>query len=266
MTHPSVLTHTDDRGVATVTLSNPDKHNVFDDAIIAALHDTFTQLDTSDARAVILAAQGKSFSAGADLSWMQRIANYSHDENLRDAEALARMLQQLNALSKPTIARVQGPALGGGVGLISCCDIAIGTPDASFALSEVKLGLAPATIGPYVINAIGARAARRYFLTAERFNAETAKNLGLLSEVVAPDALDTTIEALLTTLLNNSPQAVGVTKQLIREIAGQPVTDELIQHTSQVIADLRVSPEGQEGLAAFLGKRSPRWRKEPDKD
>ena len=266
MTHPSVLTHIDDRGVATVTLNNPDRHNVFDDAIIVALHDIFTQLDTSDVRAVILAAQGKSFSAGADLSWMQRIANYSYDENLRDAEALARMLQQLNALSKPTIARVQGPALGGGVGLISCCDIAIGTPDASFALSEVKLGLAPATIGPYVINAIGARAARRYFLTAERFSAEIAKNLGLLSEVVAPDALDTTIEALLTALLNNSPQAVGVTKQLIREIADQPVTDELIQHTSQVIADLRVSPEGQEGLAAFLGKRSPRWRKEPDKD
>ena len=251
---------TDGRGIARVTLNRPDKHNSFDDELILKLTGTFEQLDRDDSvRVVILAAAGKSFSAGADLDWMKRMAGYSEQDNLDDARQLAKMLRTLNELSKPTIARVQGAAFGGAVGLVSCCDMAVGTGKASFCLSEVKLGLVPATISPYVVRAIGSRAARRYFLTAERFDAATAKQLSLLSEVVEDAELDNTIEALCTTLLANGPHAMAISKRLASEAGDQPLSDALIERTSAEIARVRVSPEGQEGLTAFFERRKPGW-------
>jgi len=255
-----VLKEIDQRGVATVTLNNPDRHNSFDAAIIAQLHAAFNELGGNAAvRAVILATKGKSFCAGADLSWMKRTANYSNKENLRDAQAMAGMLRCLNDLPRPTIARVQGAALGGGVGLVSCCDMAVGTPEASFSLAEVRIGLVPATVSLYVVAAIGQRAARRYFQTAERFSAETAESLGLLTSVVSADNLDKTIDELLSALLANGPVAVSTAKKLVSDVANRPVSDELIEKTSALIASCRASAEGQEGLGAFLEKRSPRW-------
>ena len=266
--HNSVEILIDDRGVATVTLNRPEVHNAFDDSTIAQLSDAFTELDQNDSvRIVILAAAGKAFSAGGDLNWMKRMAGYTHAENLADAEKLAAMLQALNFMCKPTIARVQGAAFGGAVGLVSCCDFAIGTDRASFSLSEVKIGLAPATIAPYVVAAIGQRACRRYFQTGERFNAQTALHLGLLSEVVTEEQLDIAITALLDTLLANSPQGQAASKQLVFEVANKAIDAHLIKHTTTVIAGLRVSEEGQEGLSAFLEKRRPNWAElRPDRN
>lgn len=255
-----ITTSMDDRGVATVTMNNPDKHNAFDDAIIAELTNAFQQLaDDADVRLVVLAAEGKSFSAGADLNWMKRMATYSHAENLRDSHALAEMLRVLNFMPKPTIARVQGAAFGGAVGLVSCCDMAVAATRASFCLSEVKIGLLPATISPYVVAAMGQRAARRYFTTAERFSADTARQLGLVSEVVEADELDNVIELWITHLLNNSPAAVQAAKQLVFDVADRVIDTALIADTCNRIADIRVSAEGQEGLSAFLEKRPPAW-------
>jgi len=252
----------DGRGVATVTMNNPDKHNAFDDAIIAELQAAFERADSDDqVRVLILAATGKSFSAGADLNWMKRMADYSRAENLRDSKALAAMLQSLNFLSKPSIARVQGAAFGGAVGLVSCCDMAVASQRASFCLSEVKIGLIPATISPYVVAAIGQRAARRYFTTAERFKAERALQLGLLSEVVEEDQLDHCIDGLLESLLANGPAAVKAAKQLVFDVAEREIDATLIQATCEAIADIRVSAEGQEGLGAFLEKRPPAWNR-----
>lgn len=257
---PILITKAD--GVATITLNNPEKHNAFDDQIIAELCSIISELDQDDSvRVVVIAAKGKSFSAGANLQWMKRMASYSREQNQSDAQGLAELLRALNNLSKPTIARVQGAAFGGAVGLVSCCDMAIGTPQASFCLSEVKVGIVPATISPYVIAAIGQRAARRYFLSAERFSAQTALTLGLLSEVVEPDQLDNEIGKLVDHLFANGPHALGAAKKLISDVANQPISAELIEQTSQLIADLRVTPEGQEGLSAFLEKRSPNWIK-----
>ena len=247
-------------GVATITLNRPEKHNAFNDKIIAELIRLIADLENdASVRVLILAANGKSFSAGGDLAWMKRTANYSVEQNQNDAAGLAELLRSLNNLSKPTIARVQGAAFGGAVGLTSCCDIAIGTPHAKFCLSEVKVGLVPATISPYVIAAIEQRAARRYFLTAERFSAQTALDLGLLSKVVSPEQLDEEVAQFAKTLLANGPIAITAAKKLIRDVANVPISKDLIQQTSQLIADLRVSPEGQEGLSAFLDKRSPNW-------
>ncbi|RLQ21385.1 enoyl-CoA hydratase/isomerase family protein [Seongchinamella sediminis] len=256
-----VSTTIDDRGVATVTLDNPDKHNAFDDAIIAQLTAAFSALDANPGvRVVVLASSGRNFSAGGDLNWMQRMATYSREENLADSRALAEMLRTLNFMSKPTIARVQGVAFGGAVGLVSCCDMAVASATAQFSLSEVKIGLMPATISPYVVAAIGARAARRYFATAERFSAKQAQAMGLISEVVADDSeLDTALEILVTALLGNSPNAVAASKQLLFDVAGRPVDAELIEMTCQRIADIRASAQGQEGLSAFLEKRKPGW-------
>jgi len=257
-----VIYSVDDRGVAMVTMNNPDKHNAFDDIIIKELHAAFEQADADDqVRVLILAATGKNFSAGADLNWMKRMASYTREENLRDSQALAAMLKSLNFLSKPSIARVQGAAFGGAVGLVSCCDMAVGSQRASFCLSEVKIGLMPATISPYVIAAIGQRAARRYFTSAERFKAEQALQLGLLSEVVAEEQLDQCIEGLLESLLANSPAAVKAAKQLVFDVAEREINTPLIQATCEAIADIRVSSEGQEGLGAFLEKRAPDWVK-----
>ncbi len=260
MMEQSVLTQVDARGLATITLNRPSKHNAFDDEIIARLIEILDQLAAnSSVRVVVLGANGKSFSAGADLNWMQRMANLNYDENLADAAQLALLLRKLNFLPKPTIARVQGSAFGGAVGLISCCDMAVAVDSAHFGLSEVKIGLAPATISPYVIAAMGARASRRYFLSAERFDAKTAKSLGLVNEVVTAQALDSVLEKMVDGILSNGPKAVETAKQLIFEVHGQAITDELIEHTSRLIATLRVSEEGQAGLKAFLNKQAPPW-------
>ena len=260
MTDQAVTTDIDNRGVATVRLNRPDRHNAFDDEIIAELQASFDALAANDAvRVMVLASEGKSFSAGADLAWMKRMASYSRDDNLADARALAAMLKSLYGMPQPTIARVQGAAFGGAVGLVSCCDMAVGSERASFCLSEVKIGLIPATISPYVIRAMGERASRRYFTTAERFDAQTAQRLGLLSEVAAGESLDAAVEQLVSTLLANGPQATRAAKQLVADMAGQPLTPELLEDSCERIADIRVSAEGQEGLGAFLEKRNPRW-------
>lgn len=260
MTQQKVLTEIDRRGVAMVTLNNPDKHNAFDDNIIGQLTAVFEQIrNDKHARVMILGATGKNFCAGGDLGWMKRMASYSYEENLVDAKALAGMLKTLNFLPIPTIARIQGAAFGGAVGLVSCCDMAVAATGASFCLSEVKIGLTPATISPYVVAAIGQRAARRYFTTAERFSAQTAAGLGLVSAVVDENQLDTEINKLVEALLGNSPKAIVAAKQLVLDVAGREINDQLIALTSERIAAIRVSSEGQEGLTAFLEKRKPAW-------
>lgn len=252
-------------GVATVTLNNPDKHNAFDDKIIAQLTHAFDRIASDEnVHVMVLASTGKSFSAGADLGWMKRMASYSYEENLADANALATMLHKLNFLPQPTIAKVQGAAFGGAVGLASCCDIVIASEKASFCLSEVKLGLIPATISPYVVNAIGLKASRRYFQTAERFFAAKAEQIGLVDEVVSPDALDEATNAMIKQLLTNGPVATREAKQLAFDVAYQPINNELMQETSKRIAAIRVSEEGQEGLTAFFEKRPASWLKNID--
>lgn len=251
----------DARGVATVTLNKPLKHNAFDDSMIATLTTMFKQAAHDNAvRAVVLRAQGKSFSAGADLQWMQRMAGYSEAQNQHDAMALATMLQTLYTLPKPTIARVQGAAFGGAVGLIACCDIAIGSRLSKFCLSEVRIGLIPATIAPYVVEAMGARVCRRYFQTAEVFSAHRARRLGLLSEAVTEDELDSTIDEIITQIVKNGPLAVGQAKTLVEYVAGVPIDAALMGKTSQWIAAIRVSEEGQQGLQAFLAKQPAPWQ------
>lgn len=250
-----------DKGVATVTLTRPEKHNAFDDAIISELTDAFNAVNANaDARVMILAAEGKSFSAGADLNWMKRMAAYSFEENLNDARGLAHMLKTLDRLSKPTIARVQGAAFGGAVGLVSCCDIAVGTPRAKFCLSEVKVGLVPATISPYVIATIGQRAARRFFQTAEMIDSKQAQQLGLLSTIVDDDALDSEVQRFCSVLLSNGQYAMQRSKQLIFDVSAQPLSEELIESTSRVIAEARISPEGQQRLSAFFESRDQQSR------
>ena len=257
-----VITDIDDHGVAQVRLNNPDKHNAFDDEIIGELTEAFVAIvDNSNVRVMVLGSEGKSFSAGADLEWMKRMASYSYEENLRDASALALMLKTLNEIPQPTIARVQGAAFGGAVGLVSCCDMAVAASAASFSLSEVKIGLVPATISPYVIAAIGQRAARRYFVTAERFDAHRALQLGLVNEVVDAEQLDQEIDRLINTLLANGPEAVTGAKQLVFDVAGKPIDQQLIDATCETIAAIRVSEQGQEGLQAFLERRKPQWIK-----
>jgi len=269
ITTDSVLFEVDRYGVATVTLNNPDKHNAFDDNIIEQLRQLFINIAARrDIRIVILASTGKSFSAGADLAWMKRMAGYSYEENLNDANALAQMLKALNFMPQTTIAKVQGAAFGGAVGLASCCDIVIASDKASFCLSEVKLGLIPATISPYVVAAMGQKACRRYFQTAERFFADKAMSLGLVDEVVALEELDSAVNAMVRTLLANGPEAVHQAKQLALDVANREIDEEIIGITSERIAAIRVSEQGQEGLTAFFEKRSPQWITEisPDRE
>lgn len=262
MNEPSLYTHIDDSGRATLTLNRPELHNAFDDALIAELTAALKALEANPAvRVVMLAASGKSFSAGADLNWMRRMADYSDAENLADSRALAALMATLNQLAKPTIALVQGAAYGGGVGLVACCDIAIATPRASFCLSEVKLGLIPAVISPYVVAAIGERAARRYFLTAERFDAAEAQRLGLVHEIVEEEALRGCAARFCTALLENSPAAISAAKRLIAQVAHSPLGPELQEATARSIASIRASREGREGVGAFLAKRKPFWIK-----
>lgn len=256
-----VLFEVNKQGIATVTLNNPDKHNAFDDDIIKQLTDIFNDISQRDDISImVLASNGKSFSAGADLAWMKRMASYSYEDNFKDATALAQMLKALNFLPQTTIAKIQGAAFGGAVGLASCCDIVIASTKASFCLSEVKLGLIPATISPYVVDAIGLKASRRYFQTAERFFADKALQLGLVDEMVQPEALNDEVNAMITTLLANGCQARRQAKKLSQDVAFQTIDEALLIDTSERIASIRVSDEGQEGLSAFFEKRSPNWQ------
>ena len=247
--------------VSHVWLNRPTLRNAFNAATIAELTHTFTELASRDGlRVVVLGAHGKAFCAGADLNWMREMAGYSWDENHADATGLADMLWAIASCPVPIIARVQGDGYGGGVGLVAACDIAVGTPNVGFSLSEVKLGLIPATISPYVLRAIGERAARRYIVTAERFDAAQAHHLGLLHEVVEPEALDATVDRLVQAIIANGPQAVRAGKRLIQEVAGQEITPALRDHTARHIADIRASAEGRAGLHAFLNKTVPVWQ------
>ena len=247
-------------GIGLVALNRPELHNAFNETLIAELTAVLTSLDADAAvRAVVLTGHGKSFCAGADLHWMKKMAGYGDVENLADAHALARMLQTLYGLSKPTVACVRGAAFGGGVGLVACCDIAVAAEDAIFSLSEAKLGLIPATISPYVIEAIGVREARRYFLTAERFTAAEAFRIGLVHAIVAAPELDVRINELLGALLTAGPRAQFECKALIRGVAHRPIDADVIAGTAAHIAAVRASPEGREGVAAFLEKRAAAW-------
>lgn len=257
----SLLTSLDARGVATLTLNRPEVHNAFDDAVIGELNGAIEHFGKHpDVRLLVLRAEGKSFSAGADLGWMKRMATYSREDNLADARELERLMRGLYEFPRPTVAVVQGAAYGGAVGLVSCCDIALASEAASFSLSEAKLGLAPAVISPYVIAAMGPRQASRYFLTAERFSAATARETGLVHEVVAPEALAEAQEKLLATLLGNGPVALMACKALLRKVTAA-TSPEIAAYTTELIASLRTSQEGQEGLGAFFEKRAPAWQR-----
>lgn len=264
MPEPTIISNIDKRGVATLTMNRPELHNAFDDTLIAELTDALRELDEDpDVRVVLLAASGRSFSAGADLNWMRRMADYSYEQNLADAEGLAELMRTLDTLSKPTVALVQGAAYGGGVGLVACCDIAIATARATFCLSEVKLGLFPAVISPYVVAAIGPRASRRYFQTAEVFDAAEAHRLGLLHQMVADEPeLAAAADLVSARLLLNGPGAMAGAKRLVAAVHGARVDAALIADTAGRIADQRSSREGREGVSAFLEKRKPAWIKE----
>jgi methylglutaconyl-CoA hydratase len=256
-----IETDIDGRGAATVWLNRPEVHNAFDDTLIATLTEELRRVEADPkVRVVVLAGRGKSFSAGADLGWMKRMAGYTEAENRRDAEALAELLRTLNYLRKPTIAAVQGNAYGGGVGLVACCDIAIAVEAATFALTEVRLGLTPATISPYVVSAVGERQARRYFLTAEAFNAREAQRIGLVHQTCKPDDLPIIVAQIIDSLVACGPAAQAAAKDLIRRVGRGPVDAEMIADTARRIAEIRVTPEGREGIAAFLEKRKAAWR------
>jgi methylglutaconyl-CoA hydratase len=246
--------------VATVTLNRPDVRNAFNETAIAELALAFDELGRNDdVRAIVLAAIGPAFCAGGDLNWMKKMAGYTDAENLDDASKLADMLRTIYLCPKPVIARVQGDCYAGGMGLVAACDVAVAVDEANFCLSEVKLGLIPATISPYVIKAMGENAARRYFLTAERFSAAEAHRIGFVHELVAADTLDAAVAAIVKALLTNSPNAVREAKVLVRDIAGRPVDDALLADSATRIAAIRASAEGREGVASFLEKRKPSW-------
>ena len=254
------LTTVRDGQVARVRLERPGVHNAFDAGLIAALTAAFLELGADPAiRVVVLEGAGPSFSAGADLNWMRAMARAGEQENRDDALALARLMRTLDELPKPTIARVHGAAFGGGVGLVACCDIAIGVPEAKFGLTESRLGLLPSVISPYVVAAIGARQARRWFATGEVFDATRARDIGLLHEVVEPGELDAAVERQASLLLRAGPVATAQAKTLVRAVLPHVDRDALDAATADLIAALRVSPEGQEGLSAFLDKRTPAW-------
>jgi len=256
---------TDARGVATLTLNRPEKHNAFDDRMITDLLQALDNIDKDKSvRVLVLRAAGKSFCAGADLDWMRRMADYDFAQNLADARRLAQLMYRLNRLHKPVIARVQGASYGGGVGLIACCDIAIASENAIFSLSEVRLGLIPSVISPYLIAAIGSRAARRYFLSGERFDAARALQLGLVHEVVEPESLDASLEQCIDALLNSGPSAQAAAKELIEQVQGRAIDESLIEETARRIAEVRASDEAREGLIAFLEKRKPDWNRKQD--
>ena len=258
--YQSIITEVDD-SIGILTLNKAERHNAFDELLVDEITSGLLELEADPlVRVVVLSATGKNFCAGADLNWLRRAATCTTSENLRDARELARLLATLNEFSKPTIARVQGPAYGAGLGLIAACDIAVATYDTLFALTEVKLGLIPAVVCPYIVAAIGERQARRYLLSAERFSAAEAYRIGLVHEIVPGDEqLDEAIGEIIDNLLKNGPQAQAECKALIRLVAGQPIDEAIGEETAQRITQVRAGAEGQEGLAAFLEKRKPNW-------
>ena len=246
--------------VATITLDRPEVRNAFNDELIARLTLAFHELGTrDDVRCIVLAGNGPAFCAGADLNWMKRMATYTREENLEDASKLARMLEVIYHCPKPTVARVHGDVYAGGTGLVAACDIAVAVDTAQFCLSEVKLGLIPATISPYVIRAMGARAAHRWFLTAERFPAAEAHRIGFVHEVVQAEELDARLVEIVQAVVNAGPEAVKACKKLVHDVAGHEISAGLVRRTVEGIADIRASDEGREGIASFLGKRKPNW-------
>jgi len=258
----NVLLEVDRRGVATITLNRPEVHNAFDADLVLRLTDLLVEMKTRpDVRVVVLTGAGRSFSAGADINWMRSMAACGEEENFEDALHLADLMSLLNSMPLPTLARINGHAYGGGVGLIACCDIALASNEARFALSEVRLGLVPAVISPYVVAAIGERNTRRLFLSGEAMNAKLARRVGLVHEIARPDKLDAALEDQLGMLLLGGPNALRESKELIFTVEGGGISadDALKRRTAQIIAQLRVSDEGQEGLSAFLAKRAPGW-------
>lgn len=250
------------QGVAVLWLNRPEVRNAFNEAMIAELTTAFGELEADPAvRAVVLAGRGKVFCAGADLNWMKRMGEMDFEENRKDAVAFGVMLNRLHTLKKPTIARAHGAAFAGGMGLIAACDIAVASTDTEFAVSEVRLGLTPATISPYVIAAMGERAASRYFLTAERFTAAEAYRIGFVQDLAQPEELDATVNSMLGEIVQGAPGAHAVTKDLIRAVARRPLTPDLLADMATRIATARASEEGREGVRSFLEKRSPAWVK-----
>ena len=263
MSEDLVLLDATRAGVAIVTLNRPEVHNAFNEPVIERLTDIFDELRGADGvRVVLIEGAGKNFSAGADLQWMKAATHYTHADNLEDAKELAHMLHLLHTLPQPTVALIDGAARGGGVGLIAACDMAIATERSSFALSEVKLGLTPATISPYVLKALGERIMRRYALTGEVFNADQAQRMGLVTSVV-PERADLAMqaEAITEAIFQNGPHAVHATKQLLDLISTHPLDDALRSQTAKIIADIRSTDEAKEGLSAFLEKRAANWVK-----
>ena len=257
----TLLLDTDARGVATITLNRPAIHNAFDDALIVDLTTLLKRVELDpQVRVVVLAANGKSFCAGADLNWMKRMATYSERENRRDAEQLATLMRTLDRLTKPTVAKVQGSAYAGGAGLVACCDVAFAADTARFAITEVRIGLIPAVISPYLVQAIGPRWARRYFLTAEAFDAREAERIGLVHGVFKLDQLDLAVNQICDILVANGPKALADGKDMLRFVARGPIDDAMIAETAARIARIRVTQEGREGIASFLEKRKPNWR------
>jgi methylglutaconyl-CoA hydratase len=260
MTATTLDIHRPSPQVAQVWLNRPDVRNAFNETVIAELTDTFAALGRDQAlRAIVLAGRGKAFCAGADLAWMRAMADYTWDENRADAQKLADMLWTIYACPVPVIARVHGDCYAGGVGLASACDVIVAAEGMHFCLSEAKLGLLPATIGPYVIRALGEQAARRYFVTAERFSATSAQQLGFVHEVVAADALDARVDEVVNAIVANGPAAVRACKRLVQDLAGQSITPALREDTARRIADIRASDEGSDGVQSFLHKRAPSW-------
>jgi methylglutaconyl-CoA hydratase len=247
--------------VAEVWLNRPEVRNAFNDGVIAELTQAFTTLGTDpELRAIVLGGHGKAFCAGADLSWMRAMADYTWAQNKADASALAQMLWTVWSCPVPVVGRIQGDCYAGGVGLAAVCDVLVAADGLHFCLSEARLGLLPATIGPYVVRALGEQASRRYFVTAERFSAAQALALGFVHEVVPPDALDAKVAEIVAALVANGPAAVKACKRLVKDVAGRTVDEALREETARRIADIRASAEGKEGVQAFLNKRDPSWR------
>ena len=266
MTYETIQLQKTPAGIALVWLNRPEVRNAFNEAMIAELSDAFAAVDgDASARAMVLAGRGPAFCAGADLNWMKKMSGYTFEQNHEDALGLARMLHALHAMRKPTVARVHGAAFAGGMGLVAACDVAVAGQSAEFCLSEVKLGLVPATISPYVIAAMGERAAYRYMLTAERFPAAEAYRIGFVQEICIDEELDGTVNALLGHLVAGGPAAHAATKDLIRAVARRPLSEDLIGDTATRIATVRASDEGKEGIRSFLEKRKPAWAAETAK-
>lgn len=260
MKDQTLIATIDARGIARLTMNRPEVRNAFNGALIGGICDAMGRLSAdTNVRVIVLTGAGPAFSAGADLAMMRAVADYSPTENKDDARRLAHMLHAIYCSTKPTVALVNGPAMGGGVGLVAACDIAIAADTAFFALTEARLGLIPAVISPFVVEAIGPRQARRFFLTGERFDAETARRLGLVHMVAMPAQLEATLDGVIGDLLACGPLAQNEAKDLIRAVQNRPLTDGLMEDTAGRIARLRASPEGKEGVTAFLEKRKPRW-------